>query len=130
MAKIASPWGTKLSIALRAPGRVNIVRDRFVLFGVTKTNLGVPLANCAVHVFNSEDDLVVGQDVSDGSGNWVFSVSPSSVSYAVAYKAGSPDVTGATKNALAADGVSVPIYLRDPTVSEGVGYSRGRVVNQ
>jgi hypothetical protein len=69
--------------------------------GVTRDSAGNPLGNCVVKLFRLSDNLLVDQVVSDGAGNYILgSCSPTETYYAVAYKAGSPDVTGATANTL------------------------------
>jgi hypothetical protein len=80
-------------------------------------------------------DVTVDEITSNASGNFEFrSASPAQAFYSVAYKAGSPDLTGATKNNIVA-GDSVSIFLRDPTAADAPGggggntYSRSRVVN-
>lgn len=83
----------------------NSQRDKFrqfwIISGVTKDSAGVALGSCEVHLFDTGTDAEVAQMTSDASGNYSFSVrGNSSTSYAVAYKAGSPDVAGTTVNTL------------------------------
>lgn len=70
--------------------------------GVTRDSAGAILGNCVVHLFRTTDDVEIDQVNSDASGNYIFSlgVSPQNQQYAVAYKAGSPDVAGTTVNTL------------------------------
>jgi hypothetical protein len=73
--------------------------------GVTKdcTHGNVPLANCVVHLFRTSDDVKVATTVSDAGGNYSFSlIEDGNTYYAVAYKAGSPDLAGTTVNTLVA----------------------------
>ena len=98
--------------------------------GVTKNSLGVPLAGVTVDLFHSDSDVKVATVISDGSGNFSFSVGIGEAYYAVAYLAGSPDMAGTTRNNLAGGGSSVNLYLKDPTsAGGGSGYSRSRVAN-
>jgi len=73
----------------------------FLLTGVTKNSAGAALAGCAVHLFRTSDDLLIGATTSDGSGNFSFVVANGVTAYyVVAYHAGSPDVAGTTVNTL------------------------------
>jgi hypothetical protein len=74
---------------------------RRVIRGVTKDSAGAALGGCDVHAFRTVDDVEVDQTISDGSGNYEISVYDDRQHYVVAYKAGSPDVTGATLNTVA-----------------------------
>ena len=104
-----------------------------LISGFTLTGAGVALASCTVELYRTADDVRVDSVVSDGSGIFAFSpVSPGVLYYAVAYKSGTPDLSGTTRNVLAGTS-SVNIYLRDPTAADaaagGNTYSRSRVVN-
>lgn len=68
--------------------------------GVTRDSTGAALASCTVKLFRTADDVVMAATVSDASGNYEFRVGSLDACYAVSYKAGSPDVTGATVNTL------------------------------
>jgi hypothetical protein len=95
----------------------------YSIAGTTKDKTGAALGSCVVHLTKTASDMPVDQITSDASGNFEFrSASPAQAFYSVAYKAGSPDLTGATKNNLVA-GDSVSIFLRDPTVPDGPGGS-------
>lgn len=72
----------------------------FAITGVTKDSTGAPLGSCPVVLFRTADNSVAAQTTSDGSGNYRVDASPAIPHYAVAYKAGSPDVAGTTKNNL------------------------------
>jgi hypothetical protein len=75
----------------------------FIISGVTRDSVGTPLGNCAVHLFESATDIEVSEVVSDGSGNFTFNIGNNAgFFYIVAYKAGSPDVSGTTLNTLVA----------------------------
>lgn len=70
----------------------------FAITGVTKDSAGAVLANCVVVAFRTSDDSVAARGTSDASGNYRLDASPAIAHYVVAYKAGAPDVTGATVN--------------------------------
>lgn len=70
------------------------------IFGVTKDLNSAPLGNCVVSLFFTLGGIFYQQITSDASGNYSFQVQPSTNYFAVAYLAGSPDVTGATLNTL------------------------------
>ena len=75
----------------------------FSLSGVTRNSSGVALGNCVVDLFLNSEDTLVATTVSDGSGNYRFTLSGNSQTYFVrAYKAGSPDVAGTSVNTLTA----------------------------
>lgn len=71
------------------------------IFGVTKDSTGAALGSCTVDLFTTTDNVLVATTVSDASGNYEFrGRSTSFTHYVVAYKAGSPDVSGTTVNTL------------------------------
>lgn len=72
----------------------------YALVGVTRNASGTALGNCVVVVYRTADDSVAARGVSDASGNYRLSASPSIQHYVVAYLAGSPDVAGTTANTL------------------------------
>lgn len=77
----------------------------YVVSGITKDSNGVALGNCNVEVYETTDaqNRIVGAAVSDASGNYsVFVNGPDTDMkfFAVAYKAGAPDVVGTTVNTL------------------------------
>jgi hypothetical protein len=71
-----------------------------VVSGVTKDSSGAALAGCTVRLFNTATNVLEQTAVSDASGNFSFVVDPTQAYYVVSYKAGVPDVTGATVNTL------------------------------
>lgn len=74
----------------------------YKITGRTLDSAGAPLGNCVVHLFRTSDDLEMDQTNSDSASFYSFSknISPTLPYYAVAYKAGSPDVAGTTRNDL------------------------------
>lgn len=74
--------------------------QHFTITGVTKDSAGAALGNCVVDLFRTEDDSCAGRVQSDASGNYKIEATPQLTHYAVAYKAGSPDVAGTTVNTL------------------------------
>jgi hypothetical protein len=110
--------------------------DQFTITGTTVDKNGSALASCFVSVEETARQNIPGQDVvaqttSDGSGAFSVTVPMNTLYQLEAYKAGSPDLAGITKNSVTPGGVT--IYLRDPTTADsagaGSGMSRGRVVN-
>ena len=75
----------------------------FTISGITKDSSGSSLGSCDVTLYQTGSDSVLGKTVSDGSGNYSFSISSNSGNfYVVSYKSGSPDVAGTTVNTLVA----------------------------
>ena len=72
----------------------------FTLSGVTRDSAGSVLASAVVKVFGTKDDLLKAQTTSDGSGNYSVTLGDNQSVYVVAYKAGSPDVSGTSLNTL------------------------------
>lgn len=72
------------------------------LMGVTRDTTGNTLGLCRVMVFRTEDNSFVGETTSDASGNYTILMNKAGAFFVVSYKAGSPDVTGATVNTLTA----------------------------
>lgn len=71
------------------------------LAGITKDSSGTPVGGCTVKVFRTDNDLLVGQVLSDPTtGVYEYSVQPGDEYYVVAYKAGAPDLAGTTVNTL------------------------------
>jgi hypothetical protein len=93
----------------------------FKISGVTRDSEGTVLGGCDVHLFRTTDDVEVGQVVSDSStGAYSFTVgSNAEPYYIVAFKAGSPDVSGTTVNTLHGSEV--------PAVSLNIPSGRGPV---
>lgn len=72
----------------------------YSISGVTKDSAGAVLASCRVELFRTADDSPVSQTTSNANGVYIIPASNVLQHYIVAYKAGSPDVTGATVNTL------------------------------
>lgn len=72
----------------------------FTLSGITRDSNGNALASCTVMLFNTLTNICEQTIVSDASGNYSFVVDKTQTYYEVSYKAGAPDVTGATVNTL------------------------------
>jgi hypothetical protein len=72
----------------------------YTIAGVTRDSTGAALASCAVRLVRTADNSVAAVGTSDGSGAYSLGASPAITHYAVAYKAGSPDVAGTTVNTL------------------------------
>ena len=80
------------------------VPKTFQITGVTRDSAGAVLGSCVVHLFRTTDDVELDQVNSDASGNFSFvsGLSSEQSHYIVAYKAGSPDVSGTSLNTLKA----------------------------
>lgn len=74
--------------------------QNMILTGVSRDGAGSPLGNCRVMIFKTPDNSFVGETTSDGSGNWSYYVGVSGPFFLVEYKAGSPDVSGTSLNAI------------------------------
>lgn len=83
----------------------------YLISGQTLNNIGAPLGNCAVHVYQTilpgapeggPQGRFVGSTVSDANGNYSVGVQadPNMTFQATAYLPGSPDVAGITVNTL------------------------------
>jgi hypothetical protein len=75
----------------------------YVVSGITKDSTGTPVANCHVDVFRTLDDVLVGDGNSDANGAYSIPVNAPDTGlkfYAIAYKAGAPDIAGITVNTL------------------------------
>lgn len=73
----------------------------YVISGITKDSTGAVLVSVTVELFNTLTDTIEAQTVSDSvTGAYIFYVTPGVTKYAVAYKAGAPDVAGTTTNTL------------------------------
>jgi len=77
------------------PGYLNMSMS-----GVSKDSAGATLGSCRVMIFRTEDNSFVTETTSDASGNWSVGLLKGGPFFAVAYKAGSPDVAGTTVNTL------------------------------
>lgn len=79
----------------------SLVRQQWLISGITKNSAGTPLPGCTVVVYTTVDDMPRGSTVSDASGNYSISVDGNAQTrYCVAYLAGSPDVAGTTVDTL------------------------------
>lgn len=79
--------------------------SRWQVSGVTRDSGGAALANCRVVLLETGRIAmgatpVVAETVSDGSGTYVMEVPLNTTYQAIAYKPGSPDVAGITRNDL------------------------------
>ena len=76
--------------------------SRFGIAGVTRDQYGSAIVSCTVKLFKTSDDSLVSQIVSDATtGAYLLSTQYyPDTHYVVAYKAGSPDIAGATVNTL------------------------------
>lgn len=71
------------------------------IFGITKDSTGAVLANCTVKLYTTADDTLRGTVTSGADGTYEFrNRSPFFACYVVAYKVGSPDLSGTTINTL------------------------------
>jgi len=71
------------------------------IIGTTKDSTGANLGSCIVRGFVTATQVCVGQVTSDTGGYYELTTTYAGAQhYLVAYKAGSPDVTGATANTL------------------------------
>lgn len=127
-----APWVT-VPLMLTKVGDSKV----FKVTGVTYDRLGVTpvggcrvVAMCTCSVKFGQPAYVVGETVSDGSGNYSLNVTSREVQILV-YKDGSPDLSGTSKKLI--EGTAT-IFMRDPTQADtpsggGSGVSRGRIVN-
>lgn len=71
------------------------------LIGTTRDSAGAALGNCVVEGFVTSTDVSIGKVTSDTAGYYELPSSAGAVNhYIVAYKSGSPDVAGTSKNNL------------------------------
>jgi hypothetical protein len=70
--------------------------------GVTKDNVGTPVANAIVQGFVTATDIFIGEVTSRDDGTYTLMTEQlkTTAHYLVAYKAGSPDIAGTTVNTL------------------------------
>jgi hypothetical protein len=78
------------------------MNSRLGIAGVTRDQYGSAIVSCTVKLFKTSDDSLVSQIVSDATtGEYLLSTPYyPDTHYVVAYKAGSPDIAGATVNTL------------------------------
>ena len=99
----SGPFGYKAPLKNVFP--VGIPSGNIVLhvLGVTQDSTSTPIGGVTVSLFLTSTNTLLGQTISDGSGNYDFPLfTPVGPFYIVAYKAGSPDVAGTTVNTLTA----------------------------
>lgn len=72
----------------------------FKITGVTKDSAGAVLGSCTVNLFRTSDNAFMQTTTSDANGIYFFYGMGQQDHFEVSYKAGSPDVTGATLNTL------------------------------
>lgn len=89
----AAPLGAFGGIA--APATLRVA-------GYTRTRYGDIEPSCVVKLFRTADDAVVATTTSSAGGYYEFINPAGEPFYAVAYKDGSPDITGSTANTLVA----------------------------
>jgi hypothetical protein len=103
---IATHFGTFVDLERGTPIINRFVQHtgRWNISGVTKNSAGSPLGACRVVAFEtgrlSQDQVeaAVTETISDGSGNYSLEVSLNTAHQLTAYKPGSPDVAGITRN--------------------------------
>lgn len=78
------------------------MNSRFGIAGVTRDQYGSAIVSCTVKLFKTSNDSLVSQIVSDATTGAYLLSTPyyPDTHYVVAYKAGSPDIAGATVNTL------------------------------
>ena len=82
-------------------GNLPLPARYLTISGITKDSAGTALPSCTVKLFPTDTDTERDEVVSSASGAYEFrSASPGVNHYAVAYRAGSPDVAGTTVNTL------------------------------
>ena len=69
-----------------------------ILSGVTRDSAGAALGGCTVDLFRQDDNRWQARTVSDGSGNYSFTVMNGTPWFIREYLAGVPDRAGTTKN--------------------------------
>jgi len=74
------------------------MNSRFGIAGVTRDQYGSAIVSCTVKLFKTSDDSLVSQIVSDATTGTYLLSTPyyPDTHYIVAYKAGAPDIAGAT----------------------------------
>lgn len=91
---IGASWGNRLAFRRGVASWKRIT-------GITKDSAGSPLAAATVRLFQTSDNAFLMQTTSAPDGTYEVGVKDSTTQcYLVAYKAGSPDITGATVNIL------------------------------
>lgn len=91
------PCVTSQSVLPVAP---QVGNKGYKLTGVTRDSTGAALAACTVYAYRGSDGTLVAQTISDGSGNYTLVMPTNANFFIVAFKAGAPDVFGASDNNL------------------------------
>lgn len=107
-ALVATPCGALVWIQLGRHPCLDIfveASSQWLLSGITRDNVGVALGDCQVAILETgriavDGAPVVAQTVSDGAGNYSVAVPTNTAFQAIAYKAGTPDVAGISRNDL------------------------------
>lgn len=74
--------------------------QKFIM-GVCKDEAAATVSGAVVQIFRTTDDLYVGETTADSNGRYEAGTPHTGMQhYLVAYRAGSPDITGATVNTL------------------------------
>lgn len=73
---------------------------RFTLSGVTRDGSGLAVGNCDIKIVRQSDDVVVQRITSDVNGNYSSDALGPGSYQVLAYKAGTPQLVGATINTL------------------------------
>lgn len=83
-------------------GYIPLPSIKLIISGVTKDSTGVILGSCVVSLFRTLDDLKIDYAISDAiTGAYSFTTAGQGLTYyIVAYKSGSPDVSGTTVNTI------------------------------
>lgn len=88
------------SVYFEQPEQPSGGSSRLGVLGVTRDQYGSPLGGVTVKLFRTLDDTKQDQVVSDPSGNFLLTSPFYDAHYLVFYKAGFPDVTGASVNTI------------------------------
>lgn len=80
-------------------------RTAYTLSGVSRDSSGNPLGSCTLELYDTATNTLRGTAVSDSAGNFDLQSNINAAHYIVAYKAGSPDVSGTTVNTL------IPVFV-------------------
>lgn len=102
LAEARSPRVSRLGVGPSWQGQIPLPAPYLRVYGVTKDSTGAILGGCTVKLYLSAGDVLFDSQISDSvTGVYEFRT-PASITqyYIVAYKAGSPDVTGTTVNTL------------------------------
>lgn len=94
--------GRSLGVGPAFTGRLPLPAVRLRIVGITKDAVGTVIGSATVKLYRTVDDALMDTCVSDAvTGSYSFSAIGLCESYyAVAYKAGAPDLSGTTVNTL------------------------------